>query len=73
MAKEIYKQCQLKTGNILDVVWIPIIYAKNGKHIRLNNDTRIWIVDKFFNTTLTREELMARSRDHLKQREASDI
>lgn len=59
------------------VSWIPERYAQLRKSLRLMGEdgswTSGWVVESVGETRLATREVHERSRDHLKQRKASDI
>lgn len=73
MAKPTYKQCTLRKGNVKTVVWIPSCLAKVGKNVVIKATGETWKVESASKSEMLEEYLVERSRDYLKQREASDI
>jgi len=81
MPKEVfYRQCELERGSGQErrrlVSWIPEQHAVVGKRIRLKDDGRWsdgWKVISVGETRRPEQEAMDRSRDHLHQRDASDL
>jgi hypothetical protein len=71
---EYYVQCELRSGKAQDVAWIPGQFAEIGKILKIDGYKNGWIVSEVFETEKkTRKEVNVKSRDYLKQREASDI
>lgn len=48
---EVYAQCRLRRGNTETVAWIPSIFAKCGKYVRIKdvNGWRVISVGKYLN------------------------
>lgn len=65
-----HTQCKLCCGEREKTAWIPTEKAKIGKLLRIGR--RTWCVEAKY-ATMPSPEAMERSRDHLHQREASDI
>lgn len=72
-----YKQCTLKSGNSVQVAWIPSEFAKQGKPIRLGKKPAPtdpnWIVEVVSEPEVSGSYLAEHERDYKTQREASDI
>lgn len=69
---EYYTQCELRSGKYKDVAWIPSCFAEIGKMLLIDGYKNGWTVTQVF-TTEKKEIINLKSRDYLKQREASDI
>ena len=67
-----YRQCQVRRGTEHQVVWLPERFARPRKWLRLDEEDH-WQVEIVYLTRLTEKELMERSQDYKKTREASDI
>ena len=69
-------QCKLRRGTSITTSWLPQRYAVPGKHLRLRDEQGAWEdgweVVETGSIALT-DEVMLRSQDYKKQREASDI
>lgn len=66
-----YKQCELRRGTQVDIAWIPAEFAVVGKILEVKGING-WVV-KSVGGSMTQDEANQRSRDHTRQREASDI
>jgi hypothetical protein len=78
MAKEdTYAQCELRrVDGKFDVVWIPEKFAQKGRSIRIKDDNGSWEDGWKVMEVYTRKafsEIELKERDHLRQREASDV
>lgn len=70
-----YRQCILEKGNVSTTSWIPSKFAIKGKFIKLKDNGKWvngWEVIEV-GTEMAEKTVIERSRDYLKQREASDI
>jgi hypothetical protein len=69
-----YVQCELRSGSAKDIVWIPDKFAEVGKMLMIDGYKNGWVVSQVFESSKkTKKEVNEKSRDYLKQREASDI
>ena len=74
--EEPYSQCrfekQLPDGNKqMQTAWIPKKYAQIGSFVTLDDDDGWQVME--VGGTMDAKQIGERSRDHLKQRKASDI
>jgi len=72
-----YRQCILHKelssgGRRVQTSWIPEKYATVGKYLKLKDEDG-WQVKSVGDEKRTQKEVLARSRDHLKQRQVSDV
>lgn len=70
-----HRQCVLQRGSETQVSWIPECFAKAGKYLKLKEDgawENGWQVSHVGGRKMS-SEVNIRSRDFLKNREASDI
>ena len=72
-----YLQCKLRKDNSETVSWIPEKHAFQNHIVKLKQDDGTWddgwkVVD-VWSVALEESVMNKRSRDHTKQREASDI
>lgn len=75
MSTQTYTQCLLVKGSQHDNCWIPTELARVGKTLKVKLDGRWdngWVVRERY-TTREATDLAEHERDHLHQREASDI
>lgn len=71
-----YKQCRLTKGTEVQVVWLPEKFAKLNKYLELQEDKgweNGWKVIEVNKTRLDEKNLLERSQDYKKTRQASDI
>lgn len=80
MSRGIMRQCYLTRdkGQVCSslVVWLPQQFAEKGKYLKLLTQgswSNGWKVEQVFSHVLGVQEVKERSRDHLRQRKASDI
>jgi len=69
-------QCQLARGTTDTTTWLPQKYAVVGDFVKLRDDDGVWQDGwevMVTGTVLPTDVVMERERDHLHQREASDI
>lgn len=68
---EVYAQCRLQRGNVQQVAWIPSVFAKRGKYLRIKgvDGWRVIGVGKFLN----HEIVFAMSNEHRHHRSVTDI
>lgn len=64
--------CKLQKGDRSQVAYIPKRFAVLGKYVNLAEDGDGWRVIEIYHSKPAKE-VHERERDHLKQREASDI
>lgn len=71
-----FKQCLLKNGPRRMVSWLPALFAKVGRVLKLRLPEGPWddgwIVDEVY-SGMEEAALLDRSRDYLRTRKASDI
>lgn len=71
-----HTQCKLQRGESHYMAWLPTKFAKKGKYVKIKknglNFEDGWLIVEAY-STLDSEYIARRSRDHLHQREASDI
>lgn len=68
-----YRQCTLRRGCEQQVRWIPETFARVGKWIVVKEDGSNWCVKEVGAMRVSEEYLAEHERDHLHQREASDV
>ena len=68
---EMMTQCELHCGAKVLVTWIDHAAARRGVELTLKDLEGRWVVRQVF-ATLPADEVRERSRDHARQREASD-
>ncbi len=71
-----YRQCLLQKSNLFKTTWIPEKYAKLNKYLELQEDNSWdngWQVIAISKVRLDEKNLIERSQDYKKTREASDI
>lgn len=66
-----YRQVELRNGTRFQYAWIPSTFARVGKALRIK-DEEGWVVTQLGHSA-TQTWLKKRERDHLHQREVSDI
>ena len=67
-----WKQCKMTKGTLCQTAWIPSKFAVVGKYLRIKDDDG-WKVEEVSTVEMPEVTIMARSRDHLHTRDASDI
>lgn len=68
---EVYAQCKLQRGDSFQTVWIPSVFAKRGKYLRIKgvDGWRVIGVGKFLN----QEIVLAMANEHRHHRSVTDI
>lgn len=69
---EMMAQCRLRCGNKVDTTWIDARGARVGTTLSLKDRDGLWEVVEV-GAHMPAAEVLARSRDHAHQREASDV
>ena len=75
MKNDFHRQCQVRQGDKLQTTWLPEEFAIKGRVLSLKeseNWTGPWTVTQVFGREDS-SEVNIRSRDHKKQRSASDL
>lgn len=67
-----YKQCTLQKDNIMQVSWIPEIYAHVGEILELKKEDG-WVVKEVGSYRMLEEDVSKHSQDYKHQRKMSDI
>lgn len=68
-----YRQCKLQRHDTFAVAWIPEHLAKEKQVIVVNKTGECWEVIEAYKMRITEQYLKTHERDHLTQRQASDI
>lgn len=72
MGQVTYTQCRLRhVAGRWDEVWIPTEFAHVGRRLRIKDENGWTVAER--GVTRSAESLAEYERDHLHQREASDI
>lgn len=57
----VYTQCQLRNGNRLQTSWLPVIFARRGRTLKLRSKdgtwTDGWVVSETYGTTTIRTSI----------------
>lgn len=76
MAEGFYRQCSLRRVNgQIDMAWIPEPFAVRGKYLKIKIGDQWengWKVEEVY-ARASADEVLARERDYLNQREVSDV
>ena len=67
-----YRQCELRRKDTMDVAWIPEEFARIGKWLRIRGENA-WQVVRVGENRKSQQYLLEHERDWMYQREASDI
>ena len=43
-----YRQCRIRSGNRVDVVWLPLKMPVPGRHLRLGDMPDVWVVEEVY-------------------------
>ena len=69
------RQCELErpesTGRAVTVAWLPTRFANRGTEVTIKGEA--WRVAEVYDLARDADEVHGRSRDHMKQRAASDV
>lgn len=76
MSETYYKQCEMRSGDVVQIAWIPERFAEVGRQIILGKrtpDAPRWTVTVVADMRLAGSYLAEHERDYKTQRQASDI
>jgi hypothetical protein len=71
-----YRQCTLQRGTTQQVAWIPETFAKVGSYVNITENGKSedgWKVLSVSDIRQTEDYRRSHERDHMYQRQASDI
>jgi len=67
-----YQQCKLNKNGVTQTAWIPEKFAVKGKFLEIKDDNG-WQVEEIYDFKVSEKEILKRSRDFKKTRNASDV
>jgi regulator of RNase E activity RraA len=68
-----YKQCKLQKKELIEIAYIPEIYAHEGDWLQIGDDNGWLVVEVYQNSRCPEDQVMEQSQEHKHQRKASDI
>lgn len=78
VSEPIFKQCKIRKGYTIDILWLPEVYAVKGKFLKLKEKDGTWddgwqVIDVFQSIKKNVKQIEVLESSYKHQRKMSDV